>query len=114
MPRSIALLASLCLLAPVHGWSKDEAESSPESDGKRSVLANADPNYGALRDGNLTETYRVENIVLTRDAATITLRSGQISFLGPVLGKYPIAVFSGEGMFQLKPAIAPEANYLSF
>ncbi len=78
-----------------------------------SPLANTDPNYVTLRNAAPAETYIVENIELKRDVATITLRTGQISFLPPVLGRAAIAVFTGEGRFQLKPAIPIEAAHLN-
>jgi hypothetical protein len=78
-----------------------------------SPLANTDSNYHALRTAAPSETYLVENIELKRDVGTITLRNGQISFLPPVLGRVTTAVFSGEGRFQLKPAIPIEAAHLN-
>lgn len=72
--------------------------------GKRSLLANSDPNYIALRGAKLTKVYRVENVALQRDAGTFTFRSGSFSFLPPVLGHVTAGVFVGEGNFQLKPA----------
>jgi Peptidase family M1 domain len=78
-----------------------------------SSLANTDANYHALRTAAPQETYRVENIELKRDAATITLRTGEITFLAPALGRVTMAVFSGEGRFQLKPAIPIEEDHLT-
>jgi hypothetical protein len=78
-----------------------------------SPLANSDANYHALRNAAPQETYRVENIELRRDVATITLRSGELTFLPPVLGRVAMAVFSGEGRFQLKPAIPIEEAHLN-
>jgi Peptidase family M1 domain len=75
--------------------------------------ANADPNYRALRDAAPSETYRVESIQIRRDVGTLTLRSGQITFLAPVLNRISMAVFNGEGRFQLKPAISIEERYLN-
>lgn len=46
-----------------------------------SPLANTDPNYLVLRNAAPSETYLVENVELKRDVGTITLRSGQVSFL---------------------------------
>jgi hypothetical protein len=77
--------------------------------GKRSALANSDPNYLALRNSPPTDAYNVENIELKRDVSTITLRRGQIVFLPPVLGRVASAVFVGEGHFQLKTVIPLEA-----
>jgi hypothetical protein len=67
---------------------------------------NADLNYRALRDAAPTETYGVENIELKRDGGTLTPRTGQLTFLAPVLNQVSMAVFNGE--FRLKPAIALE------
>jgi hypothetical protein len=78
-----------------------------------SPLANSDPNYQALRNAAPSETFLVENIELKRDVGTITLRTGQITFLPPVLGRVTTAVFSGEGRFQLKPAIPIETAHLN-
>src|SRR5215468_2737550 len=53
---------------------------------KGGIEPNSDPNYRALRDGAPGETYTVNNLTLKRDAATIKLTSGRISFIPPVLG----------------------------
>ncbi len=76
-------------------------------------FANTDSHYRALRDSVPAETYRVENIELKRDVGTLTLRTGQITFLPPVLNRVAIAVFNGEGRFQLKPAIPIEVRNLN-
>src|ERR1700677_3094173 len=78
-----------------------------------SPLANSDANYHALRNAAPEETYRVENIELKRDVATLTFRTGTITFLAPVLDHVTMAVFSGEGRFQLKPAIPIEEAHLN-
>jgi hypothetical protein len=89
-----------------------EVETSIEVQGKRSSLANSDPNYRALRDARPSETYQVENIELKRDVGTVTLRTGNITFIPAVLNRVTMAVFSGEGRFQLKPAMQMEGQYL--
>ena len=71
--------------------------------GKRSPLANSDPNYIALRTGKLSKVYRVKNLVLHRDVGTFTFRTGSFSFLPPVLNHVVTGVFVGDGNFQLKP-----------
>jgi len=73
-----------------------------------------DPNYRALRDGKLAESFNTENIVLQRDVGTLTFKSGEISFLAPVLGRQAVAVFTGEGRFHLKPAQPTETARLRF
>ena len=75
---------------------------------------NQDPNYRALRDGKLAESFNTENIVLQRDVGTLTFKSGEISFLAPVLGRQAVAVFTGEGRFHLKPALPTETARLRF
>ncbi len=80
--------------------------------GRRSPLANSDPNYKALRGGKLTKVYRVENLVLKRDVGTLTFRSGSFSFLPPVLGQVATGVFVGDGNFQLNPAFEIAAKHL--
>ncbi len=73
-----------------------------------------DANYHALRDGKLAESYNTENIVLQRDAGTLTFKSGELSFLAPVLGRQAVAVFTGQGRFHLKPALPTETARLWF
>jgi len=83
-----------------------------EVPGKRSSLANADPEYRALRDARVVEFIRVENVTLQRDAGELHFRSGLIGFLPPVLGHTAMAVFLGQATFHLDPAIPTEADYL--
>ncbi|HVW07683.1 MAG TPA: carboxypeptidase regulatory-like domain-containing protein, partial [Bryobacteraceae bacterium] len=88
------------------------ASTTMQVSGKRSPLANSDPNYRALRKGRLTQIYRVSNLTLTRDAGTFQFRSGSFSFLPSVLGRVTTGVFIGDGNFQLKPAFDIAANLL--
>jgi len=85
---------------------------TPVGTSSSAVSANSDPNYRALRDGDLAETYDITGLTLKRDVGTITL-TGRISFLPAVLGKVPIGVFTGEGVFALVPAIDLEKKYLN-
>lgn len=77
-----------------------------------SAFANSDPNYRALRDGEPKEAIAVQNLTLTRDVATFTLRTGQVTFLRPVLGRRALAVFTGQGNFHLNPVIQIEEKHL--
>jgi hypothetical protein len=79
---------------------------------KGSIVPNSDPNYRALRDGDLAESFEVSNITLKRDVGSITLKSGRISFLPPVLGKTAVGVFVGDGEFTLTPLLDIEKNYI--
>lgn len=77
------------------------------------AFADADPNFGALRDGVPTEALRTENVELRRDKGSLTLKNGQLSFVKGALDRPVIAIFTGEGVFRLKPTIPIEANYLN-
>ncbi len=79
---------------------------------KGTVAPNSEPTYRQLRDGEAFETYTVNNVALKRDVGTITLVSGRVSFLSPVMGRVVKAVFVGEGQFTLAPAIRLERDYL--
>jgi hypothetical protein len=87
-------------------------ETTVEVSTKRSPLANADPNYRALRAATIQETFRVENVVLKRDNGVLTLRSGLVSFARPVLGHVVMAVFRGDGQFTFTPVLDIERDYL--
>jgi hypothetical protein len=77
--------------------------SSVKVTARRSPLANSDPNYQELRHAGLSKVYQVSNLVLKRDAGTLTFRSGSFSFLPPVLGHVTTGVFVGDGNFGLQP-----------
>lgn len=77
------------------------------------AFAQSDVNYRALRDGAPSENLRAENIELKRDKGSLTLKNGQLSFLAPVLGRPEVAVFTGDGVFRLKPATLIEAQHLA-
>ena len=75
---------------------------------------NSDPIYRELRTIGLSgEAVSVENLVLKRDAATFTFRSGTFCFLSAVQGKVTGAVFSGEGSFNLVPPTLAESRALA-
>lgn len=79
---------------------------------KGAIAPNSEPNYRQLRDGGALETYTVNNLALKRDAGTVTLRSGRVSFLPPVMGRVVRAVFVGDGQFTLTPGLPLERGYL--
>ncbi|HJZ67818.1 MAG TPA: carboxypeptidase regulatory-like domain-containing protein [Blastocatellia bacterium] len=79
---------------------------------KGTVAPNSEPTYRQLRDAEALETYTVNNLALKRDVGTITLVSGRVSFVSPVMGRVVKAVFVGEGQFTLSPAIPLERDYL--
>lgn len=84
--------------------SLEPVQSPVEAGAKRSPLANADPNYEALRKAAFGSSYRVENVELKRDAGTFVLKSGVVDFMKPVLGRVVMGVFTGEGEFRLEPS----------
>jgi hypothetical protein len=78
-----------------------------------SATPNTEPVYRALRDAAVTDAFLVENIVLKRDNAVITLKSGTVGFTPKTLGRDTVAVFSGEGTFLFQPISPIEKNRLS-
>ncbi|MGH9902151.1 MAG: carboxypeptidase regulatory-like domain-containing protein, partial [Pyrinomonadaceae bacterium] len=81
---------------------------------------NADPVYGQLRqqaknvpDFAGATVASVNNLVLRRDAATFTLRSGEVYFLHPVEGRTTGAVFIGDGEMTLTPPVENERQALA-
>ena len=75
----------------------------------QSQKANLDPIYQQLRqqaktDQDFAGPYAVvSNLVLRRDAATFTLKNGELYFLAPVEGRVTGAVFMGNGELTLTP-----------
>lgn len=67
----------------------------------------SEPTYSSLRNAVPGDPLVVENIVLHRDNAVITLKSGAIAFTPKVMDRDTVAVFSGEGSFsfELLPVI---------
>jgi hypothetical protein len=76
------------------------------------AFADGDPNYHALHEGVPTEALRTENVELRRDKASLTLKNGQLSFVKAAQDRPVIAVFTGEGVFRLKPTAPIESRYL--
>lgn len=82
------------------------------------VAANTDAVYQQLRqagnsDGDFTSFATVNNLVLARDAAVFTLRSGEIYFGAPAENRMTAAVFIGEGELTLVPPTPIEKHSLS-
>jgi hypothetical protein len=87
--------------------------------GSNGAKANADPVYQQLRQAaNASDVFAgsvaaVNNLVLKRDAATFTLRSGELYFIAPINGRVTGAVFLGEGELNLEPPNAREKASLN-
>lgn len=85
-----------------------------------SAKANIDPVYQEFRKlsenaGAFSGEYAsVNNLILKRDAATFTLRSGEIYFLTPAQGKITGAVFIGDGEITLTPPVDSEKKMMKF
>jgi hypothetical protein len=79
---------------------------------------NSDLTYQQLRQqGKTPQEFSgayatVNNLVLKRDAATFTLRSGDIYFVSPVEGRITGAVFIGDGELSMVPPTAIEKRSL--
>jgi len=68
---------------------------------------------GATKPDQEMPTYAtVNNLVLKRDAATFTLKSGEIYFQAPVEGRFIAAVFIGDGELKLIPPTDTEKRSL--
>jgi hypothetical protein len=79
-----------------------------------SVKPNTEPVYVQLRAQPKTAgpAYAVNNLVLKRDAATFTLRTGELYFMPPVEGRHVGAVFLGEGELAFAPTEPRERRSL--
>lgn len=89
--------------------------ASPQAPaGPARANANNDATYVALRTIGLgTDTIRVTDFTLKRDAGTFVFKSGAFRLLQPVNGKITGAVFTGDASFSLTPPIPVEQRYLS-
>jgi hypothetical protein len=83
-----------------------------------SQKGNLDPVYQSLRQlAKLGQDFgadyaTVNNLTLKRDAATFTLKSGELYFIAPVESRVTGAVFIGSGEFSLMPPTTIEKNSL--
>lgn len=87
--------------------------------GTTGLKANADPLYMQLRQKSSAQDVfggsvaSVNNLILKRDAATFTLKSGEIYFMAPVEGHTISAVFIGDGELTLAPPTEVEKQSLA-
>lgn len=83
-------------------------------DAATGLKPNADATYQQLRNVALgTEYVPAAGMVLKRDAATFTFKSGAFCFTNAVEGKVTGAVFVGEGTFSMTPPTFVEQRSLS-
>ncbi len=118
----IILVVILLQLAVLHAQTPTPSPT-PNIVGEVTVTAskaNIDPGYVAFRKASETansfggEYATVNNLVLKRDAATFTLKNGEIYFLTPTNGKTTGAVFLGDGEITLIPPVDSEKKMLNF
>jgi Carboxypeptidase regulatory-like domain/Peptidase family M1 domain len=80
---------------------------------------NSDPVYQQLRQQAKSEQdfsgpfATVNNLTVTKDAATFTLHSGEIYFVAPIEGRVTGAVFIGDGELNLEPPTTAEKHGLA-
>ena len=116
-----SVIALFCLAAG--GYAQNPTPTPPNVVGEVTVTAtkaNSDPVYTKFR--KLSEAPNsfggdyatVNNLVLKRDAATFTLKNGELYFLTPAEGKTTGAVFFGDGEMQMTPPVESEKKMLKF
>ena len=81
--------------------------------GKSLAFANSDKLYKQLRDAGLGESFRFDNFTLSSDAGTFHFEKGTLTVLAPINGIVTGAIFIGEGHFNLKPVLPPDAHELN-
>jgi hypothetical protein len=79
---------------------------------------NEDPVYQQLRKQGEAQDFNgeyatVNNLIIKRDAATFTLRSGEVYFLPPIEGRVTGAIFIGDGELSLTPPVEYEKHSLA-
>lgn len=83
------------------------------------VKGNTDPTYQQLRQLGKSDTdfngsfATISNLVLQRDAAIFTLKSGELYFTAPVEDRITAAVFIGDGELSLTPPTPIEKHSLA-
>lgn len=70
--------------------------------------------YQELRTLHAGEQWAVaKNVVFKRDAATVSLTDGTITFAAPVAGHVVAAVFTGQGAFELDPPTVMDQHQIA-
>lgn len=82
------------------------------------MKGNIDSTYQQIRNkanepAAFDSSVTVNNLVLKRDAAIFTLKSGEIHFLAPIEGRRTAAVFIGDGTLTLTPPVEHEKRSLA-
>ena len=112
----IAFLLAGAIISIPPGFSASAQKSPPANQTQEPVRdspANSDPVYQQLRHLEDFSTFAsVNNLVLKRDAATFTLKTGEIYFASPIEGRVTAAVFIGAGELMLTPPTDAEKRSL--
>lgn len=122
--KILSLIALTALLA-TFSFAQDDDDNDPKENvlGNVDVVAknaNADPVYKEFRSLSGDENAfsgpyaRVNNLVLKKDAAVFTFRSGEIYFLKEAQGKRTGAVFIGNGDVSIVPPVKSEQDSLEY
>lgn len=112
----LAVIASLMLAAaaPAQEVGQRPAPAGAVPPVPAAQQPNTDATYQQLRNVGLSgEVAAANNLVLKRDAATFTFKSGTFSFLAPVNGKVTGAVFVGDGSFTITPPLEMEKKSIA-
>jgi hypothetical protein len=116
MPKSATFFSILFLICLCHAGAL--SQDNPPKVGEVTVYAE-DTLYKELRGlsstaGAFTGDYAtVTNLVMVKDQATFTLKSGEVYFLTASDGKAVGAVFLGTGEFYLSPPTNTEKKHLA-
>ena len=116
--KSASFISVLAILLCCAAMAQDSSKRWREQGTREPVTAvlkpNCHPVYQQLRNVGLSGQSAVaQNVVLKRDAATFTFKSGNFYFLSPVNGKVTGAVFIGAGTFSMVPPLESEKRNLS-
>jgi hypothetical protein len=68
--------------------------------------------YAGMTAFKVVESFSIRDFTITRDAATIELKSGEISIIESVKNRYHSALFTGTGTFRFRPPNAIERDQL--
>ena len=123
--RNILSVIAITAILATFGYAQDEKDKEKKDNilGEVTVNAknaNSDPIYKEFRnlsdDSNaFSGPYaRVNNLVLKKDAAVFTFKSGEIYFLKEAQGKRTGAVFFGDGELSIIPPVKHERRNLEY
>jgi hypothetical protein len=121
MKNNVLSLLFILLILVSPCFSQETKPTPPPVVGEVTVTskaANSNPIYTELRSSSIAlsafsgEYAQVSNLVLKKDRATFTLKSGEIYFLTPVQGRNTGAVFIGDGELTLTPPNETEKKSL--